>query len=86
MSEETVERAKLVTRTDAATQAVNGLVADADPLLLDRIVEWVEDVVVSSGGKPNPAATLRSVNKALKAAEGFGVVKLHKTITVERIG
>lgn len=84
MSDET--EAKVVTRTDAANKAILGLEVGANPLPLGRIVAWVEDVVVSSNGKEDPAASLRSVNKALKSAEGFGVVALHKTITVERIG
>jgi len=80
------EKAKVVTRTDAANQAVMNVEKGRDPIGIDRLAGWVEDTVVSSGGKADPAASLRSVNKALKAAEGFGVVELRKTITVERVG
>jgi len=79
-------KARVVTRTDAANQAIMGLSAGNDAVPVERLAAWVEDVVVSSAGKPDPAATLRAVTKALKAAETYGVVKLHKTTTVERIG
>jgi len=82
MSEET---ARAITRTDAANQAVLSIDPDKDPIEIGRLAAYVEDTVVSSGGKVDPAASSRSVNKALKAAEGFGVVKLHKTVCVERI-
>jgi len=80
------EKVKVITRTNAANQAIMGTVEGNAPIPLDRLAAWVEDLVVSSGGKVDPEATLRSVNKALKAAENLGVVKLCKTTTVERVG
>lgn len=78
-------KAKVVTRTDASNQAILELQVGNSSVGLGCLVDWVEDQVVSSGGKENLAASLRSVNKALKAAESFGVVKLHKQVAVERL-
>ncbi len=83
MSDEVVKK---VSRPKAANQVVNSISpGDEGQVNWCELVDWIEDIVVRSGGKSDVPATKRALDRTLKSAVGLGVIRLHTNVFVERL-
>jgi hypothetical protein len=64
-----------MSRFDAATRAVREL---TEPVTLTVLNQTADALYVNGGGKSSPDANLWDTKRAVKAAEGFGLVTVSR--------